>query len=139
MKSRMLGLTLAVAAIVVAACGAWTTASLAPSTGASVASPAAQVSAEPSTAASEGPSSEATFAIPSFTFPSSDKALEALIPDKICGQTAIKLSFSGATFAASGDAELKAMLDALGKSPSDVSMAIGAAPAAGKCAAGSSA
>ena len=142
MQSRLIGPLLAVAAIVVlTGCGGNAAASVAPAISSSVLpSAAAPASEEPTTAASEAASqaapSGAGIAFPSFAFPSSDKALEALIPDKICGQTAIKLSFSGSTFASSGDPELKAMLDALGKSAADVSMAVGAAPAAGKCAAG---
>jgi hypothetical protein len=142
MLSRLIGPMLAVAAIVVlTGCGGNAAASVAPAIVSSgLPSAAAAASEEPSTAASEEASqaapSEAGIAFPSFAFPSSDKALEALIPDKICGQTAIKLSFSGSTFASSGDPELKAMLDALGKSAADVSLAVGAAPAAGKCAAG---
>ena len=141
MQSRIIGPMLAAAAIVVlAACGGNVAASLAPGIASNVLSSAAPPSEAPSTAASVAPSeataSQPGIAIPSFAFPSSDKELEALIPDKICGQTTIKLSFSGATFVASGDAELKAMLDALGKTPADVSMAVGAAPAAVKCAAG---
>jgi hypothetical protein len=139
MPSRLIGPLLAVAAIVVlTGCGGNAAASVAPTS--ALPSAAAPASEEASTAASEAASqaapSGAGIAFPSFAFPSSDKALEALIPDKICGQTAIKLSFSGSTFASSGDPELKAMLDALGKSAADVSMAVGAAPAAGKCAAG---
>jgi hypothetical protein len=143
MQSRLIGPMLAAAFIVigVAACGGNTAASLAPAIASNVLpSAAAPASEAPSTAASEAPSeaasSQGAIAIPSFAFPSSDKALEALIPDKICGQTAIKLSFSGSTFASSGDPELKAMLDALGKTAADVSMAIGAAPTSAKCGAG---
>jgi hypothetical protein len=141
-QSRLIGPLLAVAAIVVlTGCGGNAAASVAPAIASSVLpSAAAPASEEPTTAASEAASqaapSGAGIAFPSFAFPSSDKALEALIPDKICGQTAIKLSFSGSTFASSGDPELKAMLDALGKSAADVSLAVGAAPGAEKCAAG---
>jgi hypothetical protein len=143
-QSRIIGPTLAAVAIVVlAACGGNAAASLAPGIASNALPSAAAPSEAASTAASEAPSeapSEAAASgaavIPSFAYPSSDKELEALIPDKVCGATAIKVSFSGATFAATGDAELKALLAALGKSPADVSMAVAAAPGTGKCAAG---
>ena len=60
--------------------------------------------------------------VTAFAFPSDDKELEAVIPDKICGATAQKLSLKGKQ--ATGDDELwSGILQALGKSLSDVSAA----------------
>ena len=64
-----------------------------------------------------------SLAIPSVVLPSGAKELEALLPATMCGQTSIKTSLSGDTFAASGDADLKALMEQLGKTPADVSFA----------------
>lgn len=103
-------------------------------------SPASQ--AAPSVAESSAPepsagssAAEPSFAIPSFTLPSGAKDLEALLPDKICGETAIKLSMSGDQFMANADAEFKATLATLGKGPGDVAFAIAAGSGTG-CTAG---
>jgi hypothetical protein len=128
-------------AIAVAACASGSTASstlpsaAAPSAAASLAAPsqAAPSEATPSEATA---STEPSFALPSIAFPSTDKELEALIPNTMCGATVIKLSMSGASFGAAADPEFKALLDALGKSPSDVTFAAGGAGNASRCAAG---
>ncbi len=84
---------------------------------------------EPSTAASEAPSeaasAPASFAIPSFVLPSSDKALEALIPSQICGATPLKGSLTGDQVFAGGtkDAAVVAALQSMGKTKADVSAA----------------
>jgi len=91
--------------------------------GSSAAAPSSEASAaQPSAEASAG--SGASGAIPSFNLPSEAKDLEALLPGTLCGETAIKVSLSGATFAAQADEEFKSTLAALGKSPSDVSFAV---------------
>ena len=72
-----------------------------------------------------------SLAIPSVVLPSGAKELEALLPATMCGQTSIKTSLSGDTFAASGDAELKALMEQLGKTPADVSFAAAIAGASG--------
>ena len=106
-----------------------------PSAAGSVEAPsqAAPSAASPTEAAA---SSEPSFALPSIAFPSTDKELEALIPNTMCGATVVKLSMSGATFGAAADPEFKALLDALGKSPSDVTFAAGGAGNGSRCAAG---
>jgi len=73
--------------------------------------------------------------LPSFQLPSEAKDLEALLPGTICGTAATKVSLSGASFAASAGEDFKAVLQALGKSPSDVAFALGIAGTTG-CAAG---
>jgi hypothetical protein len=99
---------------------------VAPTTAASEAAPseAAPSEAAPSEAApSEAAASEV---IPNFAFPSTDKELEALIPDTLCGQKVQKLSMSGdQVFSDSADPGLVAALHALGKTTKDVSAAAG--------------
>jgi hypothetical protein len=91
---------------------------VAPTTAASVPGSTAP-STSPSTAASVGPS----LLIPSFTLPSSDKELEALLPATLCGTTTQKTSISGAQ-AVGTSKDTQALLQRLGKSPNDVSLAI---------------
>jgi len=67
--------------------------------------------------------------------PSTDKALEALIPDEMCGQKVQKLSMSGSAFE-QADPEFVQLLAALGKTPADVSMAAGGIQSGAKCSAG---
>lgn len=118
MRHRIATWSLAVAAaIAVIGCN-----SAAPSTGASSAGAAS--SAAPSLLVP-------SLAIPSVVLPSTEKELEALLPATMCGQTSIKTSLSGDTFAASGDAELKALMEQLGKTPADVSFAAAIAGASG--------
>ena len=134
--SITLGL-ITIAAIVVTACSATAapsastaalqSASAAPS--ASFAPPSGSPSALPSAGAS------ASIALPSFVLPSTDKALEALIPDEMCGQKVQKLSMSGSAFE-QADPEFVQLLAALGKTPADVSMAAGGIQSGAKCSAG---
>lgn len=95
----------------------------------SVAAPSV-ASAAPSEAA---PSSAPSIALPSL--PSEAKDLEALLPGSLCGATATKVSLSGASFASTADADFKAVLQALGKTPDDVGFAIAIAGSSG-CGAG---
>jgi hypothetical protein len=105
----------------------------------SVAAPSVAASTEASTAPSEAAPSEAapstapSIALPSL--PSEAKDLEAVLPSSLCGTTATKVSLSGASFAANADPDFKAVLSALGKSPSDVAFAIAIAGDSG-CGAG---
>ena len=134
--SITLGL-ITIAAIVVTACSATAapsastaalqSASAAPS--ASFAPPSGSPSALPSAGAS------ASIALPSFVLPSTDKALEALIPDEMCGQKVQKLSMSGSAFE-QANPEFVQLLAALGKTPADVSMAAGGIQSGSKCSAG---
>jgi hypothetical protein len=61
-------------------------------------------------------------ALPSMALPSPDAALEALLPNQLCGTDATKSSAAGGTFAA-GDAQIQAFLQSLGKTSSDLSFA----------------
>ncbi len=144
MRYRISGpAALAIAVLALAGCSgsSGATASAGASTAAAVSeAPTSSVTPAASAAApSEAPASEApsSIPIPSFAFPSTDKALEALLPDTICGKKVQKLSMGGETFATGADPEFVAVLQSLGKTPSDVSFAI-AAPltAAGDCTAG---
>jgi len=134
--SITLGL-ITIAAIVVTACSA--TAAPSASTAAlqsASAAPSASFappSGSPSGLPSAGPS--ASIAVPSFVLPSTDKALEALIPDEMCGQKVQKLSMSGSAFE-QADPEFVQLLAALGKTPADVSMAAGGIQSGSKCSAG---
>ena len=73
-----------------------------------------------------------SFTIPSFALPSGDKALEARLPDSINGVTFQKYSIAGPDFlndpSSPGASDLNAALTALGKSPSDVGVAVAADP-----------
>jgi hypothetical protein len=73
--------------------------------------------------------------LPSLTLPSEAKDLEALLPTQLCGDTAIKLSVTGAQFMSSADPTFKSILDALGKQASDVAVAVAAGSTSG-CTAG---
>jgi len=81
----------------------------------------------PSALATEAASAAASFALPSFVLPSSDKALEALIPDQFCGTKPLKGSLTGdQVFAGSTkDAAVVAALQSMGKTKADVSAAFG--------------
>lgn len=140
MRHRVLGSGVWLAIVIgVVACGGGG-ASSAPSAAGSSAASVAPTSAAPSAseAASEGPSAAASeVAIPSFAFPSTDKELEALLPDTLCGEKVQKLSMGGAAFGANADPAFEAMLKSVGKTVSDVTLAI-AAPLTAKatCSAG---
>jgi hypothetical protein len=89
----------------------------------------AVASTEPSV---ESSGSGASFAIPSFaipSLPSEAKDLEALLPDTLCGTKTTKLSMNGASFLSGAGNEFSGALSALGKSPSDVSVAVAGAAA----------
>jgi len=144
MRHRIAGPALiGIAVIALAACSSTTGGSTAPSASAaapsaaaSAAVPSAAASAAASEAASAAPSeAAASLAIPSFVLPSTDKELEALLPAKMCGETATKLSMSGEAFSQSADQTFLDMLTALGKTPADVSVAISATQESG-CSAG---
>jgi hypothetical protein len=132
MRQRIATWSLAgLAAVALVGCTSGTSQSAA--SAASVEPSIAPSSAAPSEAAA---STEPSLALPSFALPSTDKELEALIPNSLCGQNVTKASFSGATFAATADPEFRQLLGALGKSPSDVSMAVGFTTSSGGCSAG---
>jgi hypothetical protein len=135
------------ATVALAACGA--AASPSPSASAaatSASSPSAEasVSSSADTSASASPepsgnaSSDPSFAMPSFSLPSGAKELEAVLPDQICGTEAVKFSFSGADFEEQADEDMQAVLDEIGASASDVSMAVAGSATAGgdSCGAG---
>ena len=128
-------------ALIVGACGA--SASTSPSTAASQA--ALPSAAAPSQAASDAPTSPPSVApsaaasvpaLPSFQLPSSAKDLEAILPASMCGASATKLSQTGTEFMSSGSNEdFARLLQAIGKSPSDVAYALSIAGTSG-CGAG---
>ncbi|MGZ9275532.1 MAG: hypothetical protein ACXW4L_00275 [Candidatus Limnocylindrales bacterium] len=138
-RSHLKALTLTgVAVLILAACGG-TTASTGATASAAAPTTAASgdASASPSLAVASGsPAVDSSFPIPSFAFPSEDKELEALLPDQMCGGATLKFSMSGDTFEAGADPEFKAILDELGKTPADVSMAIAGGMTQAGCAAG---
>jgi hypothetical protein len=132
MTARTARLTLAVGALVglLAACG----------TAASSGSPAAAVTPSPATSAaapteSAESSTEPSFALPSLNLPSSAKDLEALLPNEMCGSSAIKFSMSGNELGQDFDKEFTDTLAMLGKAASDVSFAA-AGSTDGNCGAG---
>jgi hypothetical protein len=106
--------------LVLAACG-----------GAASPSPSASAAGElPSQAAPPSVAPGAS-AAPGGALPSGAPDLEALLPDTICGQTAVKTSLAGnqlANSGAGGLAQAFAALAALGKSSNDFAMAIASAP-----------
>jgi len=108
------------ASLIIAACGPAANATTAPTT---------TPTSPPVTGgtATEGPSSGLpgfSFALPSFT---SDAELEAMFPTQIGGETLQILSMSGSDFMGSGmsGTELGPILQQLGKSPADLSVAVG--------------
>jgi hypothetical protein len=102
----------ALAAIAIAGCSS----SASPSSATS-----SQAPASPLIPSLEVPSGLAS-AIPSFALPSPDPALEAMLPDQLCGTTTTKSSAAGGAFAA-GNTQVQGFLAALGKTSSDVSFA----------------
>jgi hypothetical protein len=119
----------ALTVIALAGCGSAATPAAPASVAVSSAAPVAPTEAPPSqAAASDFPS----FAIPSFAWPSTDKELEAVLPATICGGASAKFSFSGAMFAQTADPTFVAVLNQLGKTAADVSMA-GATGAGTEC------
>jgi hypothetical protein len=125
-------------ALVVAACSS-SSASTAPSSagGATSQPTTAPTSAAPSVesaAPSAAESATPSIAIPTFILPNDDKGLEALLPAKLCGTEALKLSVSGARFAATETPAQKAVLDQLGKTSADVAFAVSSpSPTADNC------
>lgn len=94
----------------------------------SSASPGPTATPVDTTAATPAPAStgaEPTLDLSSFQ---ADANLEALLPDSLGGIALTKLSIAGTTFLASGSPETKPFTDlltALGKTPADVSLALG--------------
>ena len=88
---------MAVALVALIGCSGTAGGSTAPSSGSAAAPSTAATAAEPSAAAPSeaAPSAAASEPVTAFAFPSDDKELEAVIPDKICGATAQKLSLKG--------------------------------------------
>jgi hypothetical protein len=71
-----------------------------------------------------------SFGIPSFSLPSGDKDLEALLPDELGGETVQKLSMTGDSFLGgnlTGTEQLDDVLEQAGKGPADLSVAFGGA------------
>ena len=108
------------AMLVIAACGPAANATTGPTT---------TPTSPPITEApgSEAPASglpEFSFALPSFT---SDAELEAMFPTQLGGETLQILSMSGSDFMGSGMSgnELAPILQQLGKTPADLSVAVG--------------
>jgi len=123
----------ALVALLATACSS-SSGSAAPSSaqGASSAPTTAPSEAASTAAESSAPSEAPSIAIPSFVLPSDDKGLEALLPDKLCGKTATKLSMSGDKFAGVTDETFIDTLTKLGKSPKDVAFAVATgAPSSG--------
>lgn len=99
-------------------------ASSAPESAAAPSAAAPSEAAPSEAAASEAAASEG--AIPSFLLPSDAKELEALIPDTVCGVKVTKTSMKGAdALGNNDDPTFSNVLQQLGKSPSDVSLAAG--------------
>ncbi len=138
-RHRIAAWTLACAAvIVVTACSgtagptastAGQNASLAASTDAASVAPSVAVASETPLAIPSG------LVIPSFELPSSDKELEALLPQTLCGVDVLKFSMKGETFIASADPQLVSLLGWLDKTPADVRLAV-AGSVTGGCTAG---
>jgi hypothetical protein len=125
---------IALASVLVAACsGSSATATPAPSTPAAAPTEAPTVAPAASAAASESPRAAESIAIPSFVLPSTDKGLEALLPNELCGEKSTKLSLSGEMFAQGADKSFLTTLQALGKTAADVSFAIAGPGASGTC------
>ena len=109
---------LAAAVIAVAACGS-PAATTAPSSGAAATQAPATVVPATTPPASVGPGF-------SIDLPSVDKELEGVLPDQIGGETVRKASMSGeAMLGGPGSEEFQEVLEALDKSPSDVTGAFG--------------
>jgi hypothetical protein len=70
--------------------------------------------------------------VPSLDLPSDDAELEALIPDRVGGQSMTKTSMKGDSFlddAPDGGDAARAFFEGIGVNPSDVSVAFGFSPA----------
>jgi hypothetical protein len=87
------------------------------------------------TAASQAPASQLlpsieipsglASALPSVALPSPDAALEAKLPDQMCGSATVKSSAAAGSFI-QNNAEIQAFLTSIGKTTADVSIAVGA-------------
>lgn len=124
MTARRAGTTLALltgAALLVVACGGAAPTTAPPAGSATQAPPTQAAPSEPGS--SEGLPGF-SFALPSFT---SDAELEAMFPTELGGQPIQVLSMTGSDFFGSGMAgtEIGPALQQLGKSPSDLSVAVG--------------
>lgn len=119
--TRAIGL-LAAGAMLIAACGG-NAATTAPTSGAATTAP---VTAGPVATEVPGASPGFSFDLSSFH---ADQSLESLLPDTIGGQTLTPLSMTGDQFLGDGTSspELAAALQALGKSTSDLSVALAGA------------
>lgn len=119
MTARSLGRTVALLAagsLLIAACSSGT-----PTTAPVTQPPVTQPPVTQAPVATSQPG--ASFAIPTFH---SDAALESLIPKEIGGETVMVQSLTGVEFLGIGTStEMNAALTALGKQPSDLSVAIG--------------
>ena len=116
-RTSVRALALFIGAAFVAACGG----------GAATSAPGATQGAIATTPATQGPATTDN-SIPSFALPSfhGNVDLEKLIPTSIGGEPITTLSMTGADFVGSGsDTELTAVLTALNKQPSDLSVAFG--------------
>jgi hypothetical protein len=94
------------------------------------ASPAATSAGSSPAAATPAATTQATVVLPSgLVIPSfnADVDLEAKLPSDFCGQKTTKASFSGSEFLAS-DATFSALVQELGRSPADVSVAGASVP-----------
>jgi hypothetical protein len=112
--------------LLLAACGGAASPSPSASTAAELPSQAAPSVAAPSVETGSG-----SGAPPSISLPSDAKDLEALLPDTVCGQAAVKTSVTGDKLAQTGGSDLAqafAALAALGKSSNDFAMAIASSP-----------
>jgi hypothetical protein len=132
-RTLSLGVALVAAiALLVTACSSSSSSSGATS-GATTAPTTAPTEAASSAAESGAPSSVPSIAIPSFVLPSDDKGLEGLLPAKLCGKTAVKLSMSGERFAGVTDKTFSDTLAKLGKSPKDVAFAVATGAPSSNC------
>ena len=112
-------LTLLVGALIVlAACGPSGNATNPPA--ATIAPPATVAPATQPPTATEDPGF--SFVLPSFK---GDPSLAALLPTEVGGQALLVVSMTGDEYMARGAPELQAVLDALHRQPSDVSVAFG--------------
>jgi hypothetical protein len=119
----------AVLALSLAACSGSTAS---PSSAAASASPSASVAASAASPAAASPSSAgASLVLPSLPSLNGDPDLESKLPSTFCGAPTTKLSFAGAD--ATSDADFTALIQKLGKSPSDASVAT-AGVTSGECA-----
>jgi hypothetical protein len=138
MRYRIAGPWLAaITALAVIGCGGSTSTS-APSAGAeaptsaATSAPTTETTTAATDAATPAPTEAApseaapSVAIPNFVFPSTDKELEALLPDTMCGGKTQKFSMGGDTFESSADPAFIALLEKLGKTSADVSFAVAA-------------